>query len=451
MTYTPITDTTVTLDTLSVNQRGFGIPLVLDEHNFTLERIKFYSSITDAAVDLPSYSKAYKAVQAAFSVNPKPELVALGRRKCDATLLPDASPLVGDVHSVRISYGSTFTDISVTAGASPTVTSVGAALAAAINGVPAVAAVLSANSVAGLVTLTPVGVGIFKLSSAVKLTVGKVASVETVATTMTAIMAESVDFYNIFETGRDATYIQDLSAWVAATDYVMSYATSLSTTYSTDYSEVSADFPSVMKRAGRPRNINCVYVQADQLDLFPEVRIFSVRARNQPGDVIYSNLTNLGIQPAKTASGLLLTKTELGRLDARGLGYFEYVYGVVTFRRGRSQGAGESAWSDDQVVADFLKARINEAVATRFFNTNAEKLAGRAGYIQIANVIQDVCDRMTSNSTASRAFQEGSVQIYIPTDEEIKAARPGRKADMKVTAKLEGAWDSAEISVTLSY
>jgi hypothetical protein len=103
------------------------------------------------------------------------------------------------------------------------------------------------------------------------------------------------------------------------------------------------------------------------------------------------------------------------------------------------------------VVADFLKARLNEAVATRFFNTNAEKIAGRAGYIQIANVIQDVMDRMTSTATQARAFQEGSVKITIPTDEEIRAARPGRTANIKVSALLEGAWDSAEIVVNLSY
>ena len=450
MPYQQITDTQVIFDTLSVNQRGVGTLLVLDEHNFTLERIKFYSSLSSAAVDLPSYSKAYKAIEAAFSVNPKPELVALGRRKCDATLLPDV-PTVGDVYSVRISYGSTFSDVSVTASGSPTVTTVGAALAAAINGIPALAAILTATSVAGLVTLVPSGSNVFKLSSAVKLTIGKVASTESVANTMLAIEAVSKDFYAIIETSRDATYVQELSSWVAASDYVMSYATSLSTTYSTTYSETSSDFPSVMKRAGRPRNINCLYVQADQLDLFPEARIFAVRSRNQPGDVIYSNLTNLGIQPAKTSTGLLLTESERGNLDARGLGYFEYVYGVVTFRRGRSQGAGESAWADDQVVADFLKARINEAVATRFFNTNAEKIAGRAGYIQIANVIQDVMDRMTSTATQARAFQEGSVKITIPTDEEIRAARPGRTANIKVSALLEGAWDSAEIVVNLSY
>lgn len=450
MPYQQITDTQVIFDTLSVNQRGVGTLLVLDEHNFTLERIKFYSSLPSAAVDLPSYSKAYKAIEAAFSVNPKPELVALGRRKCDATLLPDV-PTVGDVYSVRISYGNTFSDVSVTASGSPTVTTVGAALAAAINGIPALAAILTATSVAGLVTLVPSGSNVFKLSSAVKLTVGKVASTESIANTMLAIEAVSKDFYAIIETSRDATYVQELSSWVAASDYVMSYATSLSAAYSTTYSETSSDFPSVMKRAGRPRNINCLYVQADQLDLFPEARIFAVRSRNQPGDVIYSNLTNLGIEPAKTSTGLLLTESERGNLDARGLGYFEYVYGVVTFRRGRSQGAGDSAWADDQVVADFLKARLNEAVATRFFNTNAEKIAGRAGYIQIANVIQDVMDRMTSTATQARAFQEGSVKITIPTDEEIRTARPGRTANIKVSALLEGAWDSAEIVVNLSY
>lgn len=450
MPYTPISSATVIFDTLAVNQRGFGTPLILDEHNYTLERIKFYDK-DSYQTELPSYSKAYKAISAAFSVNPAPELVALGRRKCNATLLPDV-PTVGDVFSVRISYGSTFTDITYTAPASPTVTSVGAAIAGLINGVPAVAAVLSANSVAGLITLTPVGTGVFKISAPVKLTVGNVATTENIAATMTAIQAESIDYTAIFETSRATQAITELSDWVAANqDYVMSYATSLSTTYSTDYSATSSDFPSVFKRAGRPHNVFPVYVQASELDKFPEVRIFANRARSQPGDVIYSNMTNLGIEPAKSSTGELLTKAELARLDARGLSYFEYVKGIVTLRRGRSQGAGDAAWADDTMIKIFTIARIDEALATRHFNTNTRKLGGRPGIIALVSVIESVMNNMTSVGTEVKAFQEGSVEVTIPTADEIRESRPGRLAKIKVSAKLESAWDSSETTITFSY
>lgn len=448
--YTPITDTSVVFDTLAVNQQGFGTLLILDQHNFTLNRISYFASLQEAANIFPATSKAYKALQAAFSVNPKPRMVAVGKVKANTTLLPD-SPVVGDIFSVSINTTSGPEVVSVTAPASPTVSGIGSALATAINANTHLQTIVSAASVGGLVTLTAVGSNVYAVTATTKLTVGQVPVNEVAADTMAAIMAESVDFTCIIETSRNQYYVQDLSAWVATTDYVMSYATSNSTSYSTEYSDTATDFPAILKRLGRPRNINCVYVQADQLDSFPDARIFAARSRSQPGDVIYSNMTNLGIDVAKNATGGLLTKADFARLDARGLGYFEYVNGVVTFRRGRSQGAGSAAWADNTMIELFTKARVNEAVQNRFFNTNTAKLAGRAGFIQIASVIEDVLSRMTSKQGISRAFQEGSVSVTIPTDDEIRDARPGRIAVFSITAKLEGAWDSADINITVSY
>lgn len=450
MTYVPISKTSVTSDTTTVGQRGFSVALVLGQHNYFLERIKFYGSIEEAAVDLPAYSKEYKAVESAFGANPDLPSVAVGRRLCNSTLLP-ATPTTGDQFKVRITHSTGFQDITVTAGGGDTVTSIGTALAAAIN-IPALSTVVTAASVAGLVTLTKVGSAVYKISALEKLTAGFVASVEPEATTMNAIIAENRDFYYVVSTDRTSTHLLALAAYIKATDYVMSYATSLADVYGTTLSGSSTDWPATIKLGGNENVINPCYVQADQLDLFPELRIFAVRALSQPGDVIYSNITNTGIQPGKTAEGLLLTESQRDFIASRGLSYFEYNQGgVVAFRRGFSQAAGASAWADDTVIKHFFKARCNEAVTNRFFQTNSGKVAGLPGYTAIQNVIQAVGDAMTSIGSNVRAFQENSFKITLPTPDEIRSYRESRVAKFKISYKLEGAFDSAEVYLSLSF
>lgn len=455
MTYQPTARTVVTDNTTTSNQRAFDKALVLGQHNFFLERIKFYSGVTEAAVDLPSYSKEYKAVSAAFEANVALKTIAVGRRRCASTVLP-TTPAVGMVYSFNVVHAGGTNLVTVTAAGGDTVSTIGGKIVTAIGAITALNTVLTSANVAGLVTLTQVGSANYAIKDiSATLTAGFVASVEAESATIAAIEAENPRFYHVVSTDRTSAHITNLSNYITATRYTMSYATSLADVYGTEMSGTSTDWPALFKLGGKPRNINACYVQADQLDLFPELRVFAVRANAQPGDVIYSNITNIGIQPGKTAEGLLLTKAQMSNIASRGLSYFEYDNdsGLVVYRRGFSQAAGAAAWSDEQVIKDFFIARCNEAVTTRFFQTNSNKISGsRPGYIQIQNVIQSVGDAMTSTNTLSRAFMKGTFKVNLPTDEEIRAAKPYRVGVFNVEAKYEGALDSADpISLVLSY
>ncbi|RTL04914.1 DUF3383 family protein [Candidatus Dependentiae bacterium] len=453
MTYVPVSKTSVTYNTTNVNQRGFGTILCLDEHNFTLERIVKVASVDEAGAIFPTYTKAYKAAVAAFSVDPKPKDFAIGRRLTSTTLLP-ATPSNGMQFQVKFKLkgdSNTYT-VSVTATGVDTVITVGTALASAINGITALGTAVTAASVAGLVTITRDSTVDYMVFDLVNLTAGAVASAESVENTMAAINAETTDFYHIVSTDRTQAHVEALSAYVATTKNTFSFSTSLAACYLNPYGPAITDWPGLFKVIGRPRNINVTYCQADQLDLFPEVRVFADNAGYQPGDVIYSNKVNLGILPAKTAEGLLLTQAQRDNLAARGINYFESFGGVTVYRRGFSQAAGASAWSDEIIAGDFFEARANEAVANFLFAQKATKVgAGVAGYGQVESVIRTVGDSMTTVGTTARAFQEGSFDVIPPTADEIRAARPGRVGEFAVVAKLEGALDSASISLTLSY
>lgn len=453
MTYVPVSETSVTYNTTNVNQRGFGTILCLDEHNFTLERIVKVASVDEAGAIFPTYTKAYKAAVAAFSVDPKPKDFAIGRRLTSTTLLP-ATPSNGMQFQVKFKLkgdSNTYT-VSVTATGVDTVITVGTALASAINGITALGTAVTAASVAGLVTITRDSTVDYMVFDLVNLTAGAVASAESVENTMAAINAETTDFYHIVSTDRSELHVTALSDYVATTKNTFSFSTSLAACYLNPYGPAIADWPGKFKVIGRPRNINVTYCQADQLDLFPEIRVFADNAGYQPGDVIYSNKVNLGILPAKTAEGLLLTQAQRDNLAARGINYFESFGGVTVYRRGFSQAAGASAWSDEIIAGDFFEARANEAIANFLFAQKATKVgAGIAGYGQVESVIRTVGDSMTTVGTTARAFQEGSFDVIPPTADEIRAARPGRVGEFAVVAKLEGALDSASISLTLSY
>ena len=76
-----IVNVSITRQTKTVSQAGFGTMLILTPvaEPLPANRVSFYSSIDEIADDFPSNTDAYKAAAAAFSQNPRPERVAVGR------------------------------------------------------------------------------------------------------------------------------------------------------------------------------------------------------------------------------------------------------------------------------------------------------------------------------------------------------------------------------------
>ena len=449
MTYVPISETNVTLTTTNVASRGFGTILCIDSHNQFLERFRVYSSAEDALVDFASTSKAYAAVTAAFSVDPKPKEIMIGRRECDATLTP-ATPVEGQHFTVRIRISeSTSVLIDYIALASPTVATVCAALTGAINGNGTLSAVLTAVNSTTHVTLQH-DTGSFIFEDLLRLTVGINAATETAAEVLAAIQAETVDFYCVASTDRGEAFVTAMAGVIAGTKNVYTYATYDADAYDT-YSSSATDYTAVIKIGGNKRVILPVYVQESQMELYPEIRIFASKSGYQPGDVIYSNIVNLGILPSKSASGLLLSNTQKSNLAARGLSYFESQNGVTVLRRGAAQGAGTTSWADETIGADYIEARVNEQVQSFFMNQYSEKVGGSSsGYARVESVIRTVLDSMLTTKSAARLLRK--YDVTIPTDSDITAAiRAGRVATIDIAAYLEGALDSAVINVTLTY
>lgn len=79
-----IVNVVITRQTQQVTEAGFGIPLILGTNvNFT-DRIRFYSSMDDVAVDFAPSTKEYVASQDIFSQEISPDRIAIGRRQVDS-------------------------------------------------------------------------------------------------------------------------------------------------------------------------------------------------------------------------------------------------------------------------------------------------------------------------------------------------------------------------------
>lgn len=79
-----IVNVVITRQTQQVTEAGFGIPLILGTNvNFT-DRIRFYSSMDEVAVDFAPNTKEYVASQDIFSQEISPDRIAIGRRQVDS-------------------------------------------------------------------------------------------------------------------------------------------------------------------------------------------------------------------------------------------------------------------------------------------------------------------------------------------------------------------------------
>jgi hypothetical protein len=98
----------ITTENLGVTQAGFGVPLILSADADFAERIRFYEDITAVEDDFATTTATYKAAQAIFSQNPKPEKIAIGRLANKPTTKFTVSvKTVRNSYKYRVRFGST--------------------------------------------------------------------------------------------------------------------------------------------------------------------------------------------------------------------------------------------------------------------------------------------------------------------------------------------------------
>lgn len=85
MPLSDIADVEISLQTAGLTQRGFGMPLLLAVNAPGPQRVRFYAETEDVADDYAVTDPEYRAIAAMFSQEPRPPLVAVGRRALPPT------------------------------------------------------------------------------------------------------------------------------------------------------------------------------------------------------------------------------------------------------------------------------------------------------------------------------------------------------------------------------
>lgn len=107
-----IVDVTISRETSSVTQAGFGTPLILtdEDSGWGGELVRSYSSVAEVLEDFTSSDDAYKAAVAVFAQSPKVETVKIG---AEGTRTAQVSTIV---FSGNIITGNTVSAFTITSG-----------------------------------------------------------------------------------------------------------------------------------------------------------------------------------------------------------------------------------------------------------------------------------------------------------------------------------------------
>lgn len=102
MALNDIVNVVITRQTQSISQAGFGIPLILGANNRFTDRIRFYSSLADVALDFAPSDAEYIAAQDVFAQDVSVERLAIGRRQVDNVDIDIETAMSGQDYSIFI-------------------------------------------------------------------------------------------------------------------------------------------------------------------------------------------------------------------------------------------------------------------------------------------------------------------------------------------------------------
>ena len=124
-----IVQVTITRDDQPISQQGFGTLLILACHHSFFQRTKSYNSLTELEIDFPSGTQVYNAALKAFSQEPRPIAIKIGRRVVDSTDIKIETVVANTDYTTTINN----VPIIFNSGATPTDLTIAAGLVAAIN------------------------------------------------------------------------------------------------------------------------------------------------------------------------------------------------------------------------------------------------------------------------------------------------------------------------------
>lgn len=318
----------ITRETAAVTQTNFEIPLFLATHANFAERARAYGSITAVGEDFPATSRVYKAAQAAFSQQIKPDTLIIGRRALTSTSVTVSVPAgatVGLVYTLTING----TNYTATYAAGDDALDIADKLETAYAASPK--ANIAVVATTDTLTITPTSGALLKLQVGTNLVENEAVSSEDIVVAYAAVKAENDTFYLVTTDSRDEDEVEDLADAIESEKKI--FGTSILPTEAG--TSVDTDLLSRLKAKSLFRTYVLVSNTADTE--YGELAWGAYQTQEQPGSNTWAYKTLSGITTSK------LTETQTTNINAKNGNTYEVVGGSGTTLNGKTVG-GE--WID---------------------------------------------------------------------------------------------------------
>lgn len=438
----------ISLQTSGVSRAGFGVPIFIGAHNWFTERVRAYSNVTAAAVDLPAGSDELIAVTAAFAQDIPPSTVKVGRREVDSSAFtPVAASAIGQVYTLSIT-GTDGTKVAgsyTTVSASDSAATIATALVTALGSVTGV----TVTDATGSLTVAPAASGnLYSISDVARLTQVDTTT-ETAAATLQAIEAVDNDFY--FVAAHDHTQAFVLAMAAAMEARTKLYFVGIQEQVGIEALTVPAaagDTLGKLKDLNYFRTSGWFHHLADTA--FPEMAFIAVAAPSDPGTKIWASNRVSGVAASQDpATGLVLSQTQKNNLEARNANLIANVGGVTITRLGK---VAADEFIDVVRNRDFLEARITEGLQNKQINAPVIPYTD-PGINEIRSVVTSVLNRSVSTPTIPNILQDTNpYTTNFPRSADVSFAdRQSRVLNASFTAFLAGAIQITNITGTLTF
>lgn len=350
-----IINVTLTRETRTVSQVGFGTILILGPNLNVNQRVARYTSLAALALEVTggSSSPEYLAAQAIFSQSPRVTGFAVGYQQGTKTLTDDAGTYTAG--SIGVMVNGTAIVQTYDTDKDTTLT----ALAAQIQ---AHAAVLTAVYTAGshTIVITPNTDYVLSISYDLSGITGTMTmaltstGTEDLTDSLDAIRLYDDDWYGLITTSRTQADVEDVAAWTEASGAKV-YSTATADANVADVAPASdtTSIAAVLKAAAYDRTISFYDPNAatQYMDAAALGKVFPYH----PG---------LWSLKGKTLAGITvtsLTPTQSYNVRYKNCFSYETVGGINITAEGKSA-SGE--WFDTIVFCDWLVARVQESAYT---------------------------------------------------------------------------------------
>ena len=218
---------TITRDAVGVTQPGFGIPMILGYSATWTDRLRYYEDLPSMVADsFSTSSPEYLAAEAAFSQNPRPTQIAIGRgtnKPTQVYVIGVASVQNNTVYNLDVvAPGASPTNpVTFTSSGSATNDNIIAGIVAALNGVSGKNYTAAATGSSGTMVCTVTGSAAgnwfsIEIESLTLLDSKQTSADPGVAADLTAIALAQPTWYGLYTFFNSQAIVTAAAAWIEA-------------------------------------------------------------------------------------------------------------------------------------------------------------------------------------------------------------------------------------------